>query len=82
MNSKKLSKKDHIKLLEQHLINHSFIFDALINTLIENDITTFEELQKKIQKNVKMVEKELNTATTQSDDEPPIMNYFGPMGEA
>jgi hypothetical protein len=82
MNSKKLSKKDKIKLMEQHIINHSFIIDALINTLIENNITTFPELQKKIQKNVSIVENELNNTTTQSDDESPMMNYFGPMGEA
>ena len=82
MSSKKLTKKDQLKLMEQHIINHSFIVDALINTLIENNITTFTELQKKIQKNVSIVENELNNTTTQSDDESPMMNYFGPMGEA
>ena len=82
MSSKKLTKKDQLKLMEQHIINHSFIVDALINTLIENNITTFAELQKKIQKNVSIVENELNNTTTQSDDESPMMNYFGPMGEA
>ena len=82
MSSKKLTKKDQLKLMEQHIINHSFIVDALINTLIENNITTFAELQKKIKKNVSIVENELNNTTTQSDDESPMMNYFGPMGEA
>jgi len=82
MSSKKLSKTEHIKLLEQHIINHSFIIDALIHTIIENNICTFDELQQKIQKNVKIVENELNNTPTQSDEETPIMNYFGPMGEA
>lgn len=82
MNLKKISKKDQIKLLEQHLINHSFIIDALINTLLENNICTFDELQKKIQKNVKIVETELNNNTENDDSEIPMMTYYGPIGEA
>jgi hypothetical protein len=79
---KKLSKRHQLKLMEQHLINHSFIIDALIHIIIENNICTFDELQQKIQKNVKIVEKELHNNSTKSDEESSIMNYFGPMGEA
>lgn len=79
---KKLSKKDQIKLMEQHIINHSFIIDALIHTIIENNICTFDELQQKIQKNVKIVENELNNPLPKSDEDSPMLNYFGPMGEA
>jgi len=79
---KKLSKKDQIKLMEQHIINHSFIIDALIHIIIENNICTFDELQQKIQKNVKIVENELHNTSTKSDEDVPSMNYFGPMGEA
>jgi hypothetical protein len=82
MNLKKISKKEQIKLLEQHLINHSFIIDALIHTLIENDMCTFDELQKKIQKSVKTVETELNNNTEKDDSEIPAMTYYGPIGEA
>jgi hypothetical protein len=77
MNLKKISKKEQIKLMEQHIINHSFI-----NTLIENDICTFDELQKKIQKNVKIVETELNNTANIDEDEIPAMTYYGPIGEA
>ena len=79
---KKLSKKDQIKLMEQHIINHSFIIDALIHIIIENNICTFDELQQKIQKNVKIVENELNNPLPKSDEDSPMLNYFGPMGEA
>jgi len=79
---KKLSKKDQIQLMEQHIINHSFIIDALIHIIIENNICTFDELQQKIQKNVKIVENELHNKSTKSDEDTLSMNYFGPMGEA
>jgi hypothetical protein len=82
MNLKKISKKEQIKLMEQHIINHSFIIDALINTLIENNICTFDELHQKIQKNVKIVETELNNTTNKDEDEIPAMTYYGPIGEA
>lgn len=82
MSSKKISKRDQIKLMEQHIINHSFIIDALINTLIENDICTFDELHKKIQKNVKIVETELNNITEKDDSDIPMMTHYGPIGEA
>jgi hypothetical protein len=80
---KKLSKKEHIKMLEQTIVNHSFIIDALINILIENGVCSFDDIKGKIDRNAKIIEEQLkNQMNPPSEDETPIMNYFGPMGEA
>lgn len=69
--------------MEQTIVNHSFIIDALINILIENGVCSFDDIKNRIDKNATIIENELKKQMNPpSEDETPMMNYFGPMGEA
>ena len=68
--------------MEQTIVNHSFIIDALINILIENGVCSFDDIKNRIDRNTKIIEEQLKNTANPSEDETPMMNYFGPMGEA
>ena len=83
MSSKKLSKKEHLASLEQTIVNHSFIIDALIHMLVENGVCSLDDIKTKMQQQANNIENELKQNTTKSEDETPVMvNYFGPVGDA
>ena len=83
MSSKKLSKKEHLTILEHTIVNHSFIIDALIHMLVENGVCSLDDIKTKMQQQANNIENELKQNTTKSEDETPVMvNYFGPVGDA
>ena len=83
MSSGKLSKKEHLAILEHTIVNHSFIIDALIYMLVENGVCSLDDIKRKMQQQANNIENEIKENTTKTEDETPVMvNYFGPIGEA
>ena len=69
--------------MEHAIVNHSFILDALMNILIENGVCTFDDIKAKIEESTQLIENHQNSSNSMdSDDDTPMMNYYGPMGEA
>lgn len=69
--------------MEHAIVNHSFILDALMNILIENGVCTFDDIKQKIEETAQLVDNQQSSSKSKdSDDEIPIINYYGAVGEA
>jgi len=80
--------REIINKLNDRLLNQTVIIQTLCNILIDKEVISQDELEKRIEENVDDVNNQLKElksifdSTTDSEEEFEITNYYGPLGEA
>lgn len=80
--------RELISKLNDRLLNQTVIIQTLCNILIDKEVISQDELEKRIEESVDDVNNQLKQlkdifdSTSDSEEEFEFTNYYGPLGEA